>query len=271
MWSRRARAAWTPSWHVTARWPMCRWAAWRGRLVRSCGWTAWASRHHWGAAATVSPSSVVTGWHARLGVRQRSGERPLAMGSGPHDAHPTHGDPGRDVVQVWTPDSRRVIFSSERAGGRNLFWQAADGTGAAERLLESPDTQYPMAVSPDGRQLIFSDETPRNGHRPDGDGTRRRRRVTPLLRSRFTERNGIISPDGRWLAYEADDSGRFEIYVRPYPDVNGGLSVVPPNGGTKPIWTRSGQELIYVSRRVRSCAWEWDAVHRGRPRSRQWW
>ena len=76
------------------------------------------------------------------------------------------------------------------------------------------------------------------------DGTRR---VTPLLQSRFAERNGVISPDGRWLAYEANDSGRFEIYVRPYPDVNSSLSVVSTNGGTKPIWARSGQELIYVS------------------------
>ena len=155
--------------------------------------------------------------------------------------------PGRDVVQVWTPDSRRVIFSSERAGGRNLFWQAADGTGAAERLLVSPNTQYPMAVSPDGRQLIFSDETPQTDidlMALDLDGTRR---VTPLLQSRFTERNGTISPDGHWLAYEANDSGQFEIYLRPYPDVNSSLSVVSTNGGTKPIWTRSGQELIYVS------------------------
>ena len=73
------------------------------------------------------------------------------------------------------------------------------------------------------------------------------RRVTPLVQSPFTERNGIVSPDGRWLAYEANDSGRFEIYVRPFPDVNSGLSTVSTNGGTRPIWTRSGQELIYVS------------------------
>ena len=155
--------------------------------------------------------------------------------------------PGRDVVQVWTPDSRRVIFSSERAGGRNLFWQAADGSGAVERLTESPNTQYPLAVSPDGRQLIFSDEAVQTGidlMALELDGTRR---ITPLVRSQFSERNGIISPDGRWLAYEADDSGRFEIYVRPYPDVNTGRSVVSTAGGTKPIWARSGQELIYVS------------------------
>ena len=76
------------------------------------------------------------------------------------------------------------------------------------------------------------------------DGTHR---VTPLVQSPFTERNGIISPDGRWLAYESNDSGRFEIYVRPFPDVNTGHWQVSTNGGTRPTWTRSGQELIYVS------------------------
>ena len=155
--------------------------------------------------------------------------------------------PGRDVLQVWTPDSRRVIFSSERAGGRNLYWQAADGTGAAERLLESVTTKYPMAVTPDGRQLIFTEETAQTDidlMAMELDGTRR---VTPLLQSRFAERNGAISPDGRWLAYEADDSGRFEIYVRPYPDINAGLWPVSIDGGTKPLWTKNGQELIYVS------------------------
>jgi serine/threonine-protein kinase len=155
--------------------------------------------------------------------------------------------PGIDVVQAWTPDSRRVIFTSERAGVRNLFWQAADGTGAVERLTESPNTQYASAVSPDGRRLIFSDEAPRTGNDVmaiELDGTRR---VTPLVQSTFIERNGIISADGRWLAYEANDSGRFEIYVRPFPDVNSGHWQVSTTGGTRPIWARSGQELVYVS------------------------
>jgi serine/threonine-protein kinase len=155
--------------------------------------------------------------------------------------------PGVDVVQVWTPDSRRLIFTSERAGVRNLFWQAADGSGAAERLVESPNTQYPTAVSPDGRRLIFADETTQTDTDVmmlELDGTRR---VTPLVQSPFTERNGIVSPDGRWLAYEANDSGRFEVYVRPFPDVSSGHSQVSTNGGTRPIWSRSGQELIYVA------------------------
>ena len=155
--------------------------------------------------------------------------------------------PGVDVVHVWTPDSRRLIFTSERAGVRNLFWQAADGAGAAERLTESPNTQYPTGVSPDGRRLIFNDDAPTTGNDVMALELDATRRVTPLVRSAFIERNGTVSPDGRWLAYEASDSGRFEVYVRPFPDVSGGLAQVSTHGGTRPIWTRRGRELVYVS------------------------
>lgn len=130
---------------------------------------------------------------------------------------------------------------------RNLFWQAADGTGAAERLTKSPNTQYPTGVSPDGRRLIFNDDSPATGNDVMALELDATRRVTPLVQSPFIERNGTVSPDGRWLAYEANDSGRFEIYVRPFPEVNGGLSQVSTHGGTRPIWTRRGQELVYVS------------------------
>jgi Tol biopolymer transport system component len=154
---------------------------------------------------------------------------------------------GVDVVQVWTPDSRRLIFTSERAGVRNLFWQAADGAGAVERLTESPDTQYPTGVLPDGRRLIFTDESPTAANDVMAIELDATRRVTPLVQSPFNEQNGTVSPDGRWLAYEANDSGRFEIYVRPFPEVNSGRWQVSTTGGTRPIWARSGQELVYVS------------------------
>jgi serine/threonine-protein kinase len=159
--------------------------------------------------------------------------------------------PGYDGYPTWTPDSRRLIFTSDRAGARrNLYWQAADGTGAIERLTESPagTGQDATAVSPDGRRLIFTEvvvsTTGEDVMQVALDGTHR---VTPLVQSQFIERNGIFSPDGRWLAYEANDSGRNEIYVRPYPDVNSGHWQVSTGGGTRPLWARSGQELVYVS------------------------
>jgi len=72
--------------------------------------------------------------------------------------------------------------------------------------------------------------------------------VTPLVQTPFIERNGVVSPNGRWLAYEANDAGRFEISVRPYPDVDsGGRFQVSAAGGTRPLWSRNGRELFYVS------------------------
>ncbi len=155
-------------------------------------------------------------------------------------------DPAFDISPVWTPDGR-LIFSSDRAGARNLFWQAADSTGAVERLIDSPNVKHPSAVSPDGARLIFTEITPKTGEdvmQVELDGTRR---VTPLVQSPFTERNGIISPDGRWLAYEANDSGQFEISVRPFPAVNSGHWQVSTGGGSRPLWARSGQELLFLS------------------------
>jgi Tol biopolymer transport system component len=104
-----------------------------------------------------------------------------------------------------------------------------------------------VAVSPDGTRLTFTETAPKTGDdvmqvQLDGTG-----RVTPLVRTPFTERNGIISPDGRWLAYEANDSGQFEVYVRPFPDVNGGHWQVSTGGGTRPLWAQNGQELFYLS------------------------
>jgi eukaryotic-like serine/threonine-protein kinase len=159
-------------------------------------------------------------------------------------------NPGIDDYPVWTPDGRRLITSSafDGSGNRNLFWQAADGTRAVERLTVSSNLQDPTAVSPDGRRLVFNDVENEKAREDvmqlELDETRR---VTPLVQSPFRERNGMISPDGRWLAYEANDSGRFEIYVRPYPDVNSGHWQVSTGGGTRALWTRSGQELLYAS------------------------
>ena len=131
---------------------------------------------------------------------------------------------------------------------RNLFAQAADGTGAVTRLTESPNAQFPTSVSPDGTRLVFTEIATATAAgdvlqlRLDGTHA-----VTPLVQTPFSERNGEVSPDGRWLAYEANDSGRFEIYVRPFPDVTRGLWQVSTDGGTRPLWARNGQELFYLT------------------------
>ena len=154
---------------------------------------------------------------------------------------------GYDVSPVWTPDGRRVVYSSERSGVRNLYWQAADGSGGVERLTDSSNTQYPTGVSPDGSKLIFNEEGPTTSADVMTLELDRTRRVTPLVPSPFIDRNGTVSPDGRWLAYESNMSGRFEIYVQGFSELNSGRSQVSTSGGTRPRWTRSTQELVFVS------------------------
>jgi Tol biopolymer transport system component len=158
-------------------------------------------------------------------------------------------DPGTDHYPAWMPDGRRLVFSSARDGGSstNLYWQSRDGIAPVERLTTSPQVQQVTAVTPDGTSLIFQEIAPATGRdimqlRLDAD-----RRVEPLLRTRFDERNGTISPDGRWLAYESDSSGRLEVYVRPFPGVDANQWQVSTMGGTKPLWAPGGGELFYVA------------------------
>lgn len=149
-------------------------------------------------------------------------------------------DPAADFAPVWI-DRRRLVFFSQRGREPGLFWQLADGTGAAERLSTGAP---PSGVTPDGRQVLFAPTGDRDLALVALDGTRR---VQSLLQDPSVDRNGIVSPDGRWLAYESDSSGRFEIYVRPFPDVGAGQWLVSTAGGTRPLWAPKTQELFYVA------------------------
>ncbi len=148
---------------------------------------------------------------------------------------------------TWTPDGLRVVFSSTREGPPNLFWRAADGTGAVERLTDSPNEQDAYAFSPDGTRLVFREIRPDTGEdlgvlSMEGD-----RSTAPLVVTEFVERNAELSPDGRWIAYESNASGSFEVYVRPFPAVDEGQWLVSTNGGQRPLWSPDGRELFYLS------------------------
>ncbi len=149
---------------------------------------------------------------------------------------------------VWTPDGRRVIWTSIRSGGNpNLYWQAADGTGVVERLTTNPNAQFPTSISPDATRVALFENTSKAQDLGllalDGQ-----RRTEPLLQTSAAELNGEISADGRWLAYQSNESGQFEVYVRPFPKVDAGRWQVSTAGGTRPAWARSGRELFYLDR-----------------------
>jgi eukaryotic-like serine/threonine-protein kinase len=162
-------------------------------------------------------------------------------------------DPGQDRSPVWSPDGRRVAYSTQQgraAGDFNtaVAWQAADGTGVAEQIVASARQLFPTAFLPDGSGiLVYGDSGNQIDDvtlvRLEGDN-----RLTPVLAApAYSERTADLSPDGRWVAYESDESGRSDIYVRPFPDVDAGRWQVSTNGGTEPRWSRDGRELFYRS------------------------
>jgi len=151
---------------------------------------------------------------------------------------------------VWTPDGSRVAFRSTRREQSNLFWKPADGSGQAERLTTGQQVQSPSSWSPDGQLLAFFERSPAE---PAGDsgnydiwvlplaGDRKPR---PFLQTPFGEGEAVFSPDGRWLAYVSNESGRQEIFVQPFPGP-GGKWQISTGGGIEPVWARSGRELFY--------------------------
>ena len=152
---------------------------------------------------------------------------------------------GLNLRPEWTADGRYVVFIATRAGKRGIWRQPADGSGEAE-LLYQPEVEALEAVtSPDMKWLLFRTAPgtpyPRDILAVPLTGTKT---VVPIVTGPFTESQPRLSPDGKWLAYQSSESGRFEIYVRPFPQ-SGARVQVSDNGGSEPIWARSGRSLFY--------------------------
>jgi hypothetical protein len=152
------------------------------------------------------------------------------------------------------------VFGSRRGGAPNLFAQAVNGTGIVERLTTSSNPQFPAFVAPDGTSVVGSDQSPQTAadvvrfplnspvgrSAPDSLSVSGTTNVEPLVRTPFIEFNPAISPDMRYLAYQSNESGLEEIYVRPFPNVSDGRWQVSTSGGTRPVWSRDGRELFYI-------------------------
>jgi eukaryotic-like serine/threonine-protein kinase len=145
---------------------------------------------------------------------------------------------------VWTPDSRHVLFDSRETGTTQIVRKAADGSGSLE-VVESTGG-YPEAISPDGKLFIYhtTSALPVAMLRPFGAGASSK----PLVDTKAPVRvyNAEISPDGHRVAYQSDESGRFEIFVHPFPALETGRWQISTNGGAYPLWARNGRELIFI-------------------------
>lgn len=155
---------------------------------------------------------------------------------------------GTNVNPEWTPDGRRVVFASTGANlhAHTLHWTQADGSGEAAPLLPAILPQFEVAWAPDGRSLVFRQNDPTTSMDLMVLPLDSPRTPRPYLKSRFSELMPAMSPDGRWLPYVSNESGRNEVYVRAFP-VPAGVWQVSSGGGVEPRWARSGREIYYRS------------------------
>ena len=151
----------------------------------------------------------------------------------------TFGD-GNNGFPVWTPDSRYVIYASEHGHAPNIYRKVWDGSGKEERLTTSTQAQYPRSVSPDGKFLAFIQDGDIWLLPLDGKG-----KAAPFFESPAIEGDPVFSPDGHYLAYETDESGRNEVVIVPFPTRNGKWQISSA-GGSNPIWSPSGNEIYFT-------------------------
>jgi Tol biopolymer transport system component len=153
---------------------------------------------------------------------------------------------GENRSPVWTPDGLTVAFQSNQAGLDGIFSRPADGSAEPKLLLRRRSRVFPSAFTPDGKGLVFEDDSARPTgslwiHTEGGEDS-------PLFSSSGHSAWPSFSPDGRWVAFEANDSGRTEVYVQPYPGP-GGARAVSSAGGGSPEWAPDGTVLYYQSNR----------------------
>jgi len=159
-------------------------------------------------------------------------------------------NPAADGVPVWSPDGRFVAFASWRDGSSNLYITSPGGPEHERPLLLSRDPKYPTDWSSNGKYIMFE-----TGHAESGwdleviePDAMDKPRVTPYLETRFNEREGRFAPNGEWVAYTSNETGRDEVYLQSFPAGNGKWRI-SADGGAKPVWRPDGSELYYLDPR----------------------
>ena len=157
-------------------------------------------------------------------------------------------DTSVDRFPIWSPDGSRFVFDSNRKSNRDLYGKSSDNAGVEEMLFESPEDKVPWDWSPDGKSLLYSVvSNSKKGSADlwvlplDGD-----RKPHIFLATDAEERQAQFSRDGNWVAYESDESGKYQIYLRPFPGP-GGQWQVSTSGGVQPRWRADGKELYYIA------------------------
>ena len=157
-------------------------------------------------------------------------------------------DPSPQAQGVWSPDGNRLVFDTARSTGQNaLVVKAADGSGAEDVIDASPRVKFANSWSPDGQFVLYGTAltTPRTGSDVWVVPLSNDRKPYPVVQTSFNEGRAQFAPDGRWIAYQSNESARNEVYVAPFP-ASGGKWQVSTAGGDSPRWRRDGKELFYI-------------------------
>jgi len=155
---------------------------------------------------------------------------------------------GRNFSPIWTPDGFRIAFATSRSRSVDIYWKLADGSDEAMPLLaRDPYPQIPLSWSLDGQHLLFREIHPESdediwvlSRTPDHS-------ISSVIATEFLERRAAFSPDGDWLVYDSNESGRSEVYVQPFPSP-GKRWQISPDGGSFPVWSADVTELFYRQR-----------------------
>jgi dipeptidyl aminopeptidase/acylaminoacyl peptidase len=155
-------------------------------------------------------------------------------------------DPSIDSYPIWSPDGGRIVFQTNRNGTSDLFQKSLTSVGSGEPFLVNSRPKLPYDWSPDDRFVLYRDIDPKTGWDIWASPTDGASKSFPVVQTPFEERDGQFSPDSNWIAYQSNESGRFEIYVQPFPTA-GSRTQITSNGGTQVRWRRDGKELFYVA------------------------
>lgn len=155
-------------------------------------------------------------------------------------------EPVANYSPRWSPDGKRLSYSSGRSGVLDLYAKSASGDAKEELLLATPQNKSPSDWSPDGRFLLFRSVDPVTSHDLWALPLDGRRQPFPVVRTNFVEAFGQFSPDGQWIAYQSNETGRDEVYVQPFPGPGPKLQI-STQGGAQMRWRRDGKELFYLA------------------------
>jgi Tol biopolymer transport system component len=156
-------------------------------------------------------------------------------------------DPTTELVPLWSPDGRRIVYTSRAKSAGDLYMKDASGTREAELLLATPVVKYATDWSRDGRFIVYTTQTTEMGFDVWALPVEGDKKPIPLVTTKFDEMFATFSPDGRFIAYQSNDSGRPEVYVQEFPEARNKWQV-STDSGTQAFWRADGKELYYRSR-----------------------